>query len=445
MVEVIQVREYETITCADDDRIEYGDHRLPKKYFDDLIHFVKEYVSKDDSSDVLEFVKIGYKRHTGDVISFKNYVGMIQTSSGFQIEILPKIEFVKGQNSINETKRIFLKMIRTMRDFEGKSFKDAYLKADRMNLFYIFINMYLQEVRRIVKSGIKSGYIRREENANYYKGKLLVNEHICNNITHKERFYISYDEFHPNRPENRLIKSTLIKLRNMTKNTDNTKEIFRLLSFFGMVKPSINYQKDFARVVINRNIKNYQFAMQWSKVFLLNKSFTTFSGEENSKTILFPMETVYESYVARELKKVMSPLGWNITTQDKRYYLFELPRKRFALKPDIVLFRGDRCVVLDTKWKALVDNPASNYGISQSDMYQMFAYSKKYKTSEIWLLYPMSKDFVDHDDIWYISDENTDTSMNVRVFFIDLSSKECFEELGRLIDTQSILHDGMIS
>jgi len=78
-------------------------------------------------------------------------------------------------------------------------------------------------------------------------------------------------------------------------------------------------------------------------------------------------------------------------------------------------------------------------------MYQMFAYSKKYKTSEIWLLYPMSKDFVDHDDIWYISDENTDTSMNVRVFFIDLSSKECFEELGRLIDTQSILHDGMIS
>lgn len=29
--------------------------------------------------------------------------------------------------------------------------------------------------------------------------------------------------------------------------------------------------------------------------------------------------------------------GWNITTQDRSYYLFMEPRKQFSLRPDIVL------------------------------------------------------------------------------------------------------------
>lgn len=36
--------------------------------------------------------------------------------------------------------------------------------------------------------------------------------------------------------------------------------------------------------------------------------------------------------------------------------------------------RGERTVILDTKWKSLVDNERVNYGISQADMYQMYAY-----------------------------------------------------------------------
>lgn len=45
--------------------------------------------------------------------------------------------------------------------------------------------------------------------------------------------------------------------------------------------------------------------MQWSKVFLMNQSFTTFSGETNARALLFPMEKVFEAYVARNLKQVL--------------------------------------------------------------------------------------------------------------------------------------------
>lgn len=187
-----------------------------------------------------------------------------------------------------------------------------------------------------------------------------------------------------------------------------------------MVTSSVNYQKDFSKVVIDRNTKGYEMLMRWSKVFLLNKSFTTFSGGTNSRALLFPMEKVFESYVAQQLKKVLVDLDWEVSAQDKGYCLFDSPRQ-FALRPDIVITREDGSkIILDTKWKSLVDSPRKNYGISQSDMYQMYAYSKKYETSEIWLLYPVNEGMRGHSEISFDSDDG----VNVRLFFVDVANIE---------------------
>lgn len=296
-------------------------------------------------------------------------------------------------------------MLKSMKDFPSKVFNDAILKVDRMNLYEIFINMYLQEVRQLVKRGIKSAYVAHEDNLKFYKGKLLTSQHIKTNMAHKERFYVAYDEFHPNRPENKLVKATLLKLQKLTTSAENTKEIRQLLTAFEMVEPSTNYTKDFSQVKIDRNTKNYEMLVQWSKVFLLNKSFTTFSGKNTSRALLFPMESV------------LGPAGWEVSSQDKGYYLFMEPRRRFALRPDIVCKRGGRTVIMDTKWKSLINSERANYGVSQSDMYQMYAYSNKYETSEIWILYPLNDEMCDHTDIEFESGDGT----TVRLHFIDLT------------------------
>ncbi len=322
-------------------------------------------------------------------------------------------------------------MLKSMKDFPSKVFNDASLKVDRMNLYEIFINMYLQEVRHLVKRGIKSAYVTQEDNLKFYKGKLLTSQHIKTNMAHKERFYVSYDEFHPNRPENRLVKATLMKLQKVTTSAENSKEIRQLLTAFEMVNPSTNYMKDFSQVKIDRNTKDYEMLMQWSKVFLLNKSFTTFTGENTSRALLFPMESVYESYVAQQMKKVLGAARWEVSSQDKGHYLFMEPRQQFALRPDIVCKRDGRTVIMDTKWKSLINSERANYGISQSDMYQMYAYSKKYETPEIWLLYPLNDEMRGHADIKFESGDGT----IVRLHFVDLTRMpETLEELRDKLD-----------
>lgn len=421
MNKLFEVKEFDSIICnedyKDDDKYKY----LDKKHFENLKTFIYEFSGNDGNTDILKFMRIGYRRNIGDVITIKNYVGLIQMKDGFQIQVLPKISFGDEEDTGNvKTKNVFISMLRSMKDFPSKVFNDANLKVDKMNLYEIFINMYLQEVRQLLKKGIKSSYVSQEDNLRYYKGKLIFNQHILKNLTHKERFYVNYEEFHPNRPENRLIKSTLEKLQKITKSAENAKEIRQLLIAFELVDSSINYQKDFSKVVIDRNTKDYETLMHWSKIFLMNKSFTTFSGNTTSRALLFPMERVYESYVSQQIKKIFTPDGWSVSSQDRGNYLFITPRKQFALKPDIVLRKDNRTIIMDTKWKNLKNEQSKNYGISQSDMYQMYAYSKKYGTSEIWLLYPLNDEMRDLAPIKFDSGDGTIVSL----FFVDVSNIE---------------------
>lgn len=435
MNKLLEISEFDTIVCENE---KYGQRPgyvyLPEKTYRELESFVKECNSDDVFGETGDFFSIGFKKHIGDTITAKNYVGLIQLKSGYQIQVLPKIYL---GDSAASTKQIFLKMLRTMKDFPGKSSGSANLRADRLNLYEFFIRMYLEDVRNLVKHGIKSAYVQKEDNLNVCKGKISFANQIKLNSVHRERFYCVFDEYQLNRPENKLIKSTLEKLQKITESNENAKEIRNLLTAFENVDSSINHDKDFASVIIDRNTQDYERLMKWSKVFLTNKSFSVFSGENEARALLFPMEKLFESYVYRELRKVV-PDNWNITAQDSGYYLFNEPSNMFKLRPDIVIDVPDfGPIVLDTKWKHLNSDTRFNYGISQPDMYQMYAYSKKYQTSEIWLIYPINPEVDVDRDICFTSLEEQLT--NVHVFFVDLANvEESLKLLVRKINSLSL-------
>ena len=48
----------------------------------------------------------------------------------------------------------------------------ANLKSTNMPLLEIFITMFLSELEKLIRKGIRSDYIDKEENLKYLKGKL---------------------------------------------------------------------------------------------------------------------------------------------------------------------------------------------------------------------------------------------------------------------------------
>ena len=366
---------------------------LPQHTFDALESFVLTNRSKD--TDALELLGLSAKKGIGKVITAKNYVGVITMTDGTTIEILPKV-FSNETYTEAAVKKLLVDMLKSLKDSPYKSLQTSNVSIEKMSIFEVFVRMFVDEVLFIEKRGLKSGYETLQSNEAVFKGKLKVSDHIKYNFAHRERSFVEYDEFNTNRPENRLIKTTLLYLYRVSQNPKNRVDIKNLLNSFSEVNESTDIAGDFDKYVPDRNMKDYTTALMWCKVFLLGKSFSVFSGSEVAFALLFPMETLFESYIAQKLRKYLNPKEYTVSAQDRSYHLFDYPRQ-FLMKPDIVVKRkSDGAIfLLDTKWK-LLSQAKANYGISQADMYQMYAYQKKYQAKNITLIYPVT-DTLDAD------------------------------------------------
>ena len=390
MNERITIREYGAFCIRTKDELWRGGCRaLKPSTFELLERFALENSKEDDNT--LEIVRLSSKRGVGKIITVKNYVGVIALTDGTVIEILPK---TSASESEVEARRLLAKMLTALRNAPYKHLQMAKLDVCDMNILEVFIRMFIDEVRQLTKEGIKSSYETLEDDLPSLRGKLNLTKQIRHNALHKERFYTSFDEFTVNRPENRLLKSTLAYLLAQTRSIHNKKDLKGLLSLFEEVSPSTNYDADFSKIVPDRNTKSYQTALSYAKVFLKGKSFASFSGSTVAMALLFPMEVLFQDYVALLLKRLLSGKPYVVSTQDTGYYLFDLPKKQFSLRPDVVITgQKGEVLIVDTKWKVL-DSSQRNLGISQGDMYQMYAYHKKYESNGrvvlgVSLLYPM--------------------------------------------------------
>lgn len=393
-----EVREFEKLIIGNKYKRDNGIVEIPKITFDRFCTYIKEFNDTKENSEILNFFKLGFNRWLGDYVAVGNYVGLVQMPSGEQIQILPKIDLSTESEGSDSGKcmQVFLNMLMCLKNFRVKLSKDANLHVSKMNLYEFLIAMFVSDVGELLRVGLKANYIEVTENINYYKGKLLFAEQVKRNFGHKEKFYMKYDEYHKNSPANKLIKTTLVKLLRETEDAENKKRIRQLLNGFDDIDISHNYECDFAKVVIDRNSVQYASVIDWCKVFLYNNSFSAFSGSSEVKSMLFPMNVVYEAYVAKNMCRCYEDEDLEIFTQYQNRYLFESPCEKFRLKPDIVIKRkGFKPIILDTKWKQLNNDENHNFNISGSDMYQMYAYSRKYLAEDIWLLYPWNRGIKD--------------------------------------------------
>ena len=396
------LKEFEYLQYKDNTK----DNFIKKETFDSLEKFILE------NEKTAQYLKITTKNGFGKVLQAQNYVGVIQTKDGTTIEILPKIKNATTEKS----KDILIKMLKTLKNSPFKNLSVANLKSSKIPLFEIFISMFLEELTILVRNGIKSDYISKEENLKFLKGKLKISEQIKYNTIHKERFFVQYEEFISNRVENRLIKTTLQFLYNKSKLNKNQQRIREFLFVFDEIEISHNIKTDFSKIKLNRQMKDYEQVLLWCKTFLFENSFSPYKGNDIAFALLFDMNLLFESFVYSYLKK--SSNFQDIKSQDRTHHLaYENGIGRFRLKPDIVINGGK--IIADTKWKILSEDKAYN-GVLQDDMYQLYAYGTKYDNCEkIYLIYPFDELIIKNSYNYFKNKE-----LKLDILFFDVYKKE---------------------
>lgn len=466
MSDRIVVREYEEIYRGNQttrsDKV-----YLSSKAFDNLYYSITDESSHADIDKVLSI----HSKNRTPYIKASKYVGTIQTIDGTIIEILPKIYSVPlGTTNlssasicgIRESREIFLNMLRHFRDENGVSFQTASLDAKRdFPMLEAYISSFLKELEELIIRGIKKDYAQEEELLSCLKGKIVLHKQVIQELKNKTKFVVQHSKYQESIPINRILVSALAKLKQLSRNQSNLQKILILQSLLDGIKPSSNIDGDLMRASkSNRLFSDYRRLIDWCALFLTNKGVVTFSGKFINQSFLFQADKLFESYIAFLAKKYLSK-DFNVSVQDHRHYLIEnhSGKRLFSLRPDIYLERKDNTrsdlpesVIIDTKWKRIDENNHKGYGIDQDDLYQMFAYGKKYQSSGsipcMILLYPYCDTFTSSLASFIYDINQGGSSLQVIASSFNLADEANYESMLRellknVVNSQSLISNNL--
>ncbi len=363
---VIRVFEYESLTTFDQ-----GDGRFVTKSELDRLY---EY---NDRNGNIYFTGIR------NGIKFNSYVGVIQIG-GLTIEILPKAdrEYQPDKVEYLRWQRALLDMLNYCKYIKVNSVSEAALEIRQNSILDLYFQLFLDEVKFLLRKGLIKQYRKNSGNLNVVKGRILFNEQIRKNLVHQERVYTEHQTYDTENLYNQILLRALTILGRISYNPHIKDQIHRVkLDFPDIQEIQINHSH-FSRLKETRKTKPYQDAIKISKMIILNYSPDIRSGREDMLALLFDMNKLWEEYIYRILQSDPES-DYEVSFQNWEHFW-----ESKTIRPDLVLNKKgcEEKYIIDTKWKIVdANNP------SDDDLKQMFAYNLYWNAGKSILLYPGSE------------------------------------------------------
>lgn len=333
-------------------------------------------------------------------IKLDQYVGVIETPCGTRIEILPKhveLNGVDDKKVIQDERELLQKMLSVSLHLPYREAGNANLNRFKQPLHEWIMTQFLASFERLVQRGLRFDYNRVQEEQKFLRGQLQHVKYMRQTPAKKHIFPIEHDVYEVNRPENRLICTALEVVCKKTKDASNWRLAQELRLMTSEIPRSQKIQQNFRQWQSGRLLAFYEDIKPWTELILGEYMPVSTSGDWRGMSLLFPMEKLFEHFVAYHLRRNLPE--YKVKTQHATEHICEHRQSKiFKLKPDIFIDRSQanvKNIVMDTKWKLIDQNDrAGRYGLKDSDIQQMFAYSHYYlkRESEVILIYPYRKD-----------------------------------------------------
>lgn len=327
-------------------------------------------------------------------LKLDNYVGVVETPCGTRIEILPK--HFEQDDCIQQSRALLRRMIQRSLTLPSREVGATELQRFDAPLTEWVMARFLQALEHLIKRGMRFDYQRVEEEQRYLRGQLNTARQVRQPPSRQHQFQIRHDVFLPDRPENRLLKTALEIVCKSTQDASNWRLSHELRLMLLEVPASRDTLWDFQQWRHDRLMAHYQPVKAWCELIIQQETPLAVAGTSRGMSLLFPMEKLFESYVAASLRDGLHPDATLRTQLAGQHLCTQGERPVFRLKPDLVVEHGSKRWVLDTKWKRLdSDLAGKNFGLSQADFYQMFAYGHKYLPGQgdLVLIYPRRSRF----------------------------------------------------
>jgi 5-methylcytosine-specific restriction enzyme subunit McrC len=344
-------------------------------------------------------------QHGRTSIRAQQVVGII-AAEGCTLEILPKIDGLGDGKSVSSQAAIRRNLVHMLAvaldlDIAAGSITDLGWQHD--NLLEVLIRLFCDRLFDAVHRGMTRRYIECTDDVPALRGRLDVVRQFTTLAASPQLLACRYDALSSDIALNQIMKAAVSKLLPLSRAPDNQRKL-RELSFVFVDLSTIAVRAlPWDQVVLDRTNARWRELLALARLLLGDRFQTTTSGQGRGFSLLFEMNTLFEEYVGRMLRRALAGTRMRVALQGGRLYcLTELDietdqqgNQRFMTKPDIIVRCDSRTVmIIDTKWKRLASSiDDRKQGISQADIYQMMAYGRLYDCPQLMLLYPH------HDDL----------------------------------------------
>jgi 5-methylcytosine-specific restriction enzyme subunit McrC len=241
--------------------------------------------------------------------------------------------------------------------------------------------LLVEEAEDIIRVGVLSDYLTREEELSTLRGRLLVERQINQQYGQVGRLECRHDEWEADIVENRLVSAGLAAARRLCGDAGIRARVVRTAAAFADVCQPDATEDIVAsgrRIEYHRRNAHYRGAHQWALLLLANSAVENLyaPGESGCFAFLLDMNLLFEQFVARLLTEACAGTQVRVEAQASSRSIIVEPsgRSYTSVRPDLLV--RDRTTLpavthaLDTKYKLYDDRR-----IDTADIYQSFLYA----------------------------------------------------------------------
>ena len=341
-------------------------------------------------------ILIDHYRH----LTARQMVGVI-AAPGCSLEILPKIDPLEGEDSEirGAVRRRLVRMLDVALGLNIGDGAAASMARQEEGLLDILIRLFADKLLAEAQRGLPRGYLSEEEDLPVLRGRLNVVRQFTAHAVRPDRLACRFDALSSDIALMQVMKACVIALRRHARGGATVRKLDELRFLMADISDVSVSALPWSAVRIDRTNRRWESLYGLARLFLKRDWQATHHALEARQgiTLLFPMNDLFEAYMAALAKKALRPAGLTVETQGGRLFCLveegEGGRNCFQTKPDMIVRRlsNPRSVVaiVDTKWKRLATAIEDRkHGVSQADVYQMMSYGRLYDCPELVLLYP---------------------------------------------------------
>ncbi len=380
----------------------------------------------DENEDTKDPKYQPFMSFDGDLARAQNYIGFIHFE-GLEIEIYPKV----FKNTPDISKALMHGHLFYWFSY-CKKVKFPFNRAslDRLEidkLPELILYLFASRIHEVIYSQPYSAYEEVQEALQTPRGRINFSRYV-NRMSYCNYHLIDcdYEPFVFDNSLNRIIKYCARLLLSKTRVSETQRVLNEIVFLLDEVDDQVCSLQQLLKLQISPIYSDYEEVVHICRMILENQVYSHEDYEMRNWSLLFPMETIFEEFIAGYIQKHFSDI-FKVEAQKSDIYLHTDP-DAFNIQHDILLTNKENFekIIIDTKYKPRwnLEERDPKKGIKQSDMYQMISYAYRRGTDKVMLIYPNTCEELTGDSVFIIKKSSTDENIRIKVVDVPFWSME---------------------